>query len=234
MMIASLAGGDVGEVGEPDLVRRLGGEFAAGGWARSDSRRGCLSCACAGAEPQDPAGRPGASAARSASARRGGRGRAARHAPEASRRSRCCRRGSGGSLRSARCWPLRAGSPAASATHSSRWPTTQDRAHHPNRQHRAMLIDEPELHREADPKMSAAFRMSRSIRSRSFSRRKRASSEARSDGDGAGACVAAPRRLGIPCRRYALATRNSILVGLEWRKSGPQCPPQSSERLDPQ
>jgi transposase InsO family protein len=42
-----------------------------------------------------------------------------------------------------------------------------------------MLIDEPELHREADPKMSAAFfRMSRSIRSRSFSRRSRATSEA--------------------------------------------------------
>jgi len=60
-----------------------------------------------------------------------------------------------------------------------------------------MLIDEPELHREADPKMSAAFfRMSRSIRSRSFSRRSRAFSEARSDGDGAGACVV--ERLAAP------------------------------------
>jgi hypothetical protein len=53
-----------------------------------------------------------------------------------------------------------------------------------------MLINDPELHQEADPKMSAAFvRMSRSIRSRSFSRLSRAFSEARSDGDGAGACV---------------------------------------------
>jgi hypothetical protein len=53
-----------------------------------------------------------------------------------------------------------------------------------------MLIDEPELHREADPKMSAAFfRMSRSIRSRSFSRRSRATSETRSDGERTGACV---------------------------------------------
>src|SRR5581483_9248365 len=63
-------------------------------------------------------------------------------------------------------------------------------AHHPNRPDLAVLIDEPELHREADPKMSAAFfKMSRSIRSRSFSRRSRAFSAARSDGDGAGACV---------------------------------------------
>lgn len=36
---------------------------------------------------------------------------------------------------------------------------------HPNRPDAAVLIDEPELHREAAPKMSAAFfRMSRSIR----------------------------------------------------------------------
>src|SRR4051795_1829268 len=50
-----------------------------------------------------------------------------------------------------------------------------------------MLIDEPELHREADPKMSAAFfKMSRSIRSRSFLRRRRATSETRSDDDGGG------------------------------------------------
>jgi hypothetical protein len=49
-----------------------------------------------------------------------------------------------------------------------------------------MLIDEPELHREADPKMSAAFfKISRSIRSRSFSRRERATLETRSDSDGA-------------------------------------------------
>ncbi len=33
----------------------------------------------------------------------------------------------------------------------------QDLAHHPNRPDLAMLIDEPELHREAAPKMSAAF-----------------------------------------------------------------------------
>lgn len=55
-----------------------------------------------------------------------------------------------------------------------------------------MLIDEPELYREADPKMSAAFfKMSRSIRSRSFSRLSRATSAARSDGDGAGLRVIA-------------------------------------------
>lgn len=33
----------------------------------------------------------------------------------------------------------------------------QGRAHHGNRAHLTMLIDEPELHREAAPKMSAAF-----------------------------------------------------------------------------
>src|SRR5438045_356763 len=61
----------------------------------------------------------------------------------------------------------------------------------------AMLIDEPELHREADPKMSAAFfKISRSIRNRSFSRRRRATSETGSDGDGAGACVMG--RLAVP------------------------------------
>jgi hypothetical protein len=38
--------------------------------------------------------------------------------------------------------------------------------------------------------------MSRSIRSRSFSRRRRMTSETRSDGDGAGACVM--RRLAVP------------------------------------
>src|SRR5271156_2895101 len=65
----------------------------------------------------------------------------------------------------------------------------QDRAHHPNRPDAAMLIDEPELHREAAPKMSAAFfKMSRSMRSRSFSRRNRVFSATRSDGDGAAAC----------------------------------------------
>src|SRR5215469_11958650 len=67
---------------------------------------------------------------------------------------------------------------------------TQRRAHHSDRPEVAMLIDEPELHREAAPKMSAAFfRISRSIRSRSFSRRKPAFSAARSDGDTTGACV---------------------------------------------
>src|SRR5262249_25642799 len=50
-----------------------------------------------------------------------------------------------------------------------------------------MLINEPELHREADPKMSAAFfRMSRSIRSRSFSRRNPAFSPPRSTSARAG------------------------------------------------
>ncbi|MFT4936714.1 MAG: hypothetical protein ACI9LT_003434 [Pseudoalteromonas distincta] len=34
---------------------------------------------------------------------------------------------------------------------------SQNLAHHPNRPDLAMLIDEPELHREAAPKMSAAF-----------------------------------------------------------------------------
>src|SRR5882757_8465063 len=34
---------------------------------------------------------------------------------------------------------------------------TQSRAHHPDRPDLTMLIDEPELHREAAPKMSAAF-----------------------------------------------------------------------------
>src|SRR5579862_396318 len=43
----------------------------------------------------------------------------------------------------------------------------QGLAHHPDRPDIAMLIDEPELHRVADPKMSTAFfRISRSIRSR--------------------------------------------------------------------
>src|SRR6516162_544405 len=67
---------------------------------------------------------------------------------------------------------------------------TQRLAHHSDRPEVAILIDEPELHREAAPKMSAAFfRISRSIRSRSFSRRKGAFSAARSDGDGTGTCV---------------------------------------------
>ena len=53
-----------------------------------------------------------------------------------------------------------------------------------------MLINEPEFYREAVPKMSATFfNISRSMRSRSFSRRNLAFSEARSDGDGGGACV---------------------------------------------
>src|SRR5215469_10611826 len=66
----------------------------------------------------------------------------------------------------------------------------QRRAHHSDWPEVAMLIDEPELHREAAPKMSAAFfRISRSIRSRSFLRRKPAFSAARSDGDRTGACV---------------------------------------------
>src|ERR1035437_2879431 len=73
----------------------------------------------------------------------------------------------------------------------------QSGAHHPDRPDPAMLIDEPELHREADPKMSAAFfKMSRSMRSRSLSRRRRATSATRSDDDGAGACVW--RRLAVP------------------------------------
>src|SRR5215469_14153753 len=74
---------------------------------------------------------------------------------------------------------------------------TQRRAHHSDWPEVAMLIDEPELYREAAPKMSAAFfRISRSIRSRSFSRRKRAFSAARSDGDTTGACVIGRRRSG--------------------------------------
>src|SRR5438270_2598446 len=111
----------------------------------------------------------------------------------------------------------------------------QGGAHHPDRPHFAMLIDEPELHREADPKMSAAFfRMSRSIRSRSFSRRRRATSETRSDGDGAGACVmgrlAVPvacaencftqRRNTVSCNPSSVATFSTDRVGWELHKYG--------------
>ena len=60
--------------------------------------------------------------------------------------------------------PLALGATAPGVVTAGR--QAQDRAHHANRPDLTMLIDEPELHREAAPKMSAAFfRMSRSIRS---------------------------------------------------------------------
>jgi hypothetical protein len=75
-----------------------------------------------------------------------------------------------------------------------------------------MLIDEPELHREADPKMSAAFfKISRSIRSRSFSRRKRATSETRSDGDGAAACVMGRLVVQVACAENCFIHRRNTV-----------------------
>ena len=67
--------------------------------------------------------------------------------------------------------------------------------------------------------MSAAFfKMSRSIRSRSFSRRSRAFSATRSDGDGAAACVLG--RLGVP----VACTPNCIIH----RRSTVSCRPSSA------
>jgi tetratricopeptide (TPR) repeat protein len=77
-----------------------------------------------------------------------------------------------------------------------------------------MLIDEPELHREAAPKMSAAFfRISRSIRSRSFSRRKPAFSAARSAGGATGTCVIG-RRAGLVSRDPG-ASRPNVAATLD-------------------
>jgi hypothetical protein len=75
-----------------------------------------------------------------------------------------------------------------------------------------MLIDEPELHREAAPKMSAAFfRISRSIRSRSFSRRKRAFSAARSDGNAAGIYAIGRRAGPVVCPPSRITDRLSTV-----------------------
>lgn len=75
-----------------------------------------------------------------------------------------------------------------------------------------MFIDEPELYREADPKMSAAsFRISRSIRSRSFSRLSRAFSAARSDADGAGACVLGRLAAPVACAPNGIIHRRSTV-----------------------
>ncbi|HVS86947.1 MAG TPA: hypothetical protein VHF01_01865, partial [Candidatus Acidoferrum sp.] len=54
-------------------------------------------------------------------------------------------------------------------------------AHDPNRKHFALILDEAEFHRGASEKMrSVFFRISRSMRRRSFSRRRRAFSAAKS------------------------------------------------------
>ena len=134
-------------------------------WARSDSRGGCSSSG------HDAAGRPGPVSRRGASAAPRGTDRPVVHADTgwrgcgASHNSRCSRHGSDECPRSVRGWRQTSRSRADRARHNSRWPTgpgprtsrepaTPDDAH------------EPELHREAPPKMSAAFfRMSRSIRS---------------------------------------------------------------------
>src|SRR5205823_13668098 len=89
---------------------------------------------------------------------------------------------------------------------------SQGSAHHPDWPDAAMLIDEPELHREADPKMSAAFfKISRSIRNRSFSRRRRATSETRSDGDGAGAGVMGRLAVPVACVENCFTHRRSTV-----------------------
>lgn len=63
-------------------------------------------------------------------------------------------------------------------------------AHQSGRLLIAMRINESKLNREAVPKMSAVFfSISRSMRRCSRSRRNLAFSEARSDGDGDGACI---------------------------------------------
>ena len=90
-----------------------------------------------------------------------------------------------------------------------------------------MLIDEPELDREVAPKMSAAFfGISRSIRSRLFSRRKRAFSAfsaARSDGDGTGASVIGRRAgpVAWPPSRITHRTDTSFRGKIKFRESNP-------------
>jgi hypothetical protein len=75
-----------------------------------------------------------------------------------------------------------------------------------------MPIDEPELNREAAPKMSAAcFRMSRSIRSCQLSRRSRATSAAKSDGDGDDACVVSRRDAPVSCIPNCVIHRRSTV-----------------------
>lgn len=92
------------------------------------------------------------------------------------------------------------------------WRTAPDRAHHLYRPDRANLIRRTRTSpggRSEDER--GFFRMSRPFRSRSFSRRDRAFSETRSDGDGAGACVLERHAAPVACAPNCIIHRRSTV-----------------------
>jgi hypothetical protein len=154
----ALAGGDAGEVGEPDLVRHLGGEVASQPVGRDRIAMPAVGGSRApGQGGQAPQAGP---AHQSLDARTS-------HAPAVAAQHRMHPwRGVGSAA--VGVYPadvveqgavgrgpgaLGAGAPRIVAARRD----AQDGAHHPNRPLIAMLIDEPEFHREADPKMTVAF-----------------------------------------------------------------------------